>query len=135
MIDVNLRGVLYGIAAALPVFRRQGAGHLVAVASTAAYRTVPGQAVYAATKTAVRTVCEGLRQEAGDLRVTVVSPGFVHTDFVHAVADPQARAELLSVRDAIALDPAAIADAIVYAVGRPDRVDVNEIVIRPTAQR
>lgn len=135
MIDVNLRGVLYGIAAALPVFRRQAAGHLVTVASTAAYRTVPGQAVYAATKTAVRTVCEGLRQEVGDLRVTVVSPGFVHTDFVNAVADPEARAALLASRDAMALDPAAIADAIAYAITQPDQVDVNEIVVRPTAQR
>ncbi|MFF1538387.1 SDR family oxidoreductase [[Kitasatospora] papulosa] len=135
MIDANLRGVLYGIAAALPVFRRQEAGHLIAVASTAAYRTVPGQAVYAATKTAVRTVCEGLRQEVGDLRVTVVSPGFVHTDFVNSVADPETRAALLASRDAMALDPAAIADAIAYAVTQPDKVDVNEIVVRPTAQR
>ncbi|PGH43158.1 NADP-dependent 3-hydroxy acid dehydrogenase YdfG [Micromonospora sediminicola] len=136
MIDVNLRGVLHGIAAALPVFRRQGSGHLVTVASTAAYRTVPGQAVYSATKTAVRTVCEGLRQEVGDtVRVTVVSPGFVHTDFVHAVADPDTRAALLASRDAMALDPAAIADAIAYAVAQPDQVDVNEIVVRPTAQR
>ncbi|WP_129260193.1 MULTISPECIES: SDR family oxidoreductase [Streptomyces] len=135
MIDVNLRGVLYGVAAALPVFRRQEAGHLVTVSSTAAYRTVPGQAVYSATKTAVRAVCEGLRQEVGDLRVTVVSPGFVHTDFVNSVADPEARAALLASRDAMALDPAAIADAITYAIAQPDKVDVNEIVVRPTAQR
>ncbi|MEU2081200.1 SDR family oxidoreductase [Streptomyces albus] len=135
MIDVNLRGVLYGIAAALPVFRRQGAGHVVTVASTAAYRTVPRQSVYAATKTAVRTVCEGLRQEVGDLRVTVVSPGFVHTDFVHAVADPGFRAEMLARRDAMALDPVSIAEAIAYAIGQPEQVDVNEIVVRPVAQR
>lgn len=136
MIDVNLRGVLHGIAAALPVFRRQGFGHLVTVASTAAYRTVPGQAVYSATKTAVRAVCEGLRQEVGDAtRVTVVSPGFVHTDFVNAVADPDARAKLLASRDAMALDPAAIGDAIAYAIAQPDQIDVNEIVVRPTAQR
>ncbi|QLQ36561.1 SDR family oxidoreductase [Micromonospora robiginosa] len=136
MIDVNLRGVLHGIAAALPVFRHQGFGHLVTVASTAAYRTVPGQAVYSATKTAVRTVCEGLRQEVGEtVRVTVVSPGFVHTDFVNAVADPHARAALVASRDAMALDPAAIADAIAYAVTQPDQVDINEIVVRPTAQR
>ncbi|MFF6999574.1 SDR family oxidoreductase [Streptomyces sp. NPDC008313] len=135
MIDVNLRGVLHGIAAALPIFRRQEAGHLVTVASTAAYRTVPGQAVYSATKTAVRTICEGLRQEVGDLRVTIVSPGFVHTDFVNAVTDPDARAELLARRDAMALDPTAIADAIAYAVAQPVQVDVNEIVVRPTEQR
>ncbi|AEW98322.1 SDR family oxidoreductase [Streptantibioticus cattleyicolor] len=135
MIDVNLRGVLHGIAAALPVFRRRRAGHLVTVASTAAYRTAPGQAVYAATKTAVRTVCEGLRQEVGDLRVTIVSPGFVHTDFVNAVADPDARAAMTARRDAIAMDPIAIADAIAYAIAQPDQIDVNEIVVRPTAQR
>ncbi|MEU1334786.1 SDR family oxidoreductase [Streptomyces sp. NPDC005865] len=134
MIDVNLRGVLYGVAAALPVFRGQGAGHLVTVASTAAYRTVPGQTVYAATKTAVRTVCEGLRQEADDVRVTIVSPGFVHTDFVESVPDPDARAALRARRDAMALDPASIADAVVYAIAQPDSVDVNEIVVRPTAQ-
>ncbi|MEU8956639.1 SDR family oxidoreductase [Streptomyces sp. NPDC048518] len=135
MIDVNLRGVLYGVAAALPVFRGQRAGHLVTVGSTAAYRTVPGQTVYAATKTAVRTVCEGLRQEAGDVRVTVVSPGFVHTDFVEAVPDPDARAALRARRDAMALDAKSIADAVVYAIAQPDSVDVNEIVVRPTAQR
>ncbi|MDT0611078.1 SDR family oxidoreductase [Streptomyces lancefieldiae] len=100
MIDVNLRGVLHGIAAALPVFRRQEAGHFVMVASAAAYRTVPGQAVHSATKTAVRTVCDGLRQEVGDLRVTIVSPGFVHTDFVNTVVGPETRAAPLVRRDA-----------------------------------
>ena len=82
MIDVNIKGVLYGIAAALPLFRRQGSGHFVHVISTAGIRIVPLQGVYAATKNAVRTLTEALRQEAGEtLRVTSVSPGFVHTDF------------------------------------------------------
>ena len=135
MIDVNVKGVLHGIAAALPVFRAQGSGHFVTVASTAAYRTVAKQAVYSGTKVAVRAICEGLRQEAGrDLRVTVVSPGFVRTDFVHTVADPQVRAGLLAARDEIAVPPDAIARAIAFAIEQPNDVDVNEIVVRPTAQ-
>src|SRR5712671_642320 len=90
MIDINVKGVLYGIAAALPVFRRQGFGHFVHTASTAAHRITPNQSVYAATKTAVRVISEGLRQEAGDrLRVTVISPGFTRTDFADDVTNPQ----------------------------------------------
>ncbi len=135
MIDVNVKGVLYGIAAALPVFRRQGNGHVVTLASTAGHKTVAGQAVYSGTKFAVRAICEGLRQEAGDrLRVTVISPGFVHTEFVQAVADPDTRARLLRARDAMALPPDAVARTIAFAIGQPDDVDVGEIVIRPTAQ-
>ena len=135
MIDVNIKGVLYGIAAALPVFRRQGSGHVVNVASTAGHKTVAGQAVYSATKFAVRAISEGLRQEAGDrLRVTIISPGFVHTDFVQAVADPETRARFLEIRDRIAISPDAVARAIVFAVEQPDDVDVGEIVVRPTAQ-
>jgi NADP-dependent 3-hydroxy acid dehydrogenase YdfG len=135
MIDVNLRGVLYAIAAALPVSRAQGAGHFVTVASTAGHRTVAGQAVYSGTKFAVRAICEGLRQEAGErLRVTIVSPGFVRTDFVAAVADPALKARLVESRDRFALPPAAIARAIAYAIEQPEDVDVGEIVVRPTAQ-
>jgi NADP-dependent 3-hydroxy acid dehydrogenase YdfG len=135
MIDVNVKGMLYGIAAALPVFRRQGSGHFVNVASTAGHKTVAGQAVYSATKFAVRAISEGLRQEAGDkLRVTVISPGFVYTEFVQAVADPDARAQLLQARDRIAIPPDAIARAIAYAVEQPPEVDVGEIIVRPTAQ-
>ncbi len=90
MIDVNLRGVLHGIAAALPVFRAQGSGHFITVASTAAYKWVPGQAVYAATKSAVRALCEVMRQELapGNLRCTLVSPGFTDTDFIASTRDP-----------------------------------------------
>ena len=135
MIDVNVKGVLYGIAAALPVFRRQGFGHVVNLASTAGHRTVAGQSVYSATKFAVRAISEGLRQEAGGkLRVTIISPGFVHTDFVRAVADPDMRDRLLRTRDEIAMSPDAVARAIAFAVEQPDDVDVGEIVIRPTAQ-
>jgi NADP-dependent 3-hydroxy acid dehydrogenase YdfG len=135
MVDVNIKGVLFGIAAALPVFRRQGFGHFVNVASTAAFRVVPGQSVYAGTKMAVRAVSEGLRQEAGEnLRVTIISPGMTSTNFAESVTDPVARAELEQRRDAIAMPPAAVARAIAFAIEQPPGVDVGEIVVRPTAQ-
>ncbi|WP_431774610.1 SDR family oxidoreductase [Streptomyces cucumeris] len=135
MVDVNIKGVLHGIGAALPVFRAQGSGHFITTASTAAFRVVPTMAVYAATKFAVRALCEGLRQEAGDsLRVTTVSPGMVATDFVDASTNERAREQVTEVRDRIAIPPEAIAEAIAYAIGQPATVDVNEIVIRPTAQ-
>ena len=135
MIDVNIKGVLYGIAAALPVFRRQGSGHFVHVVSTAGLKIVPLQGVYAATKNAVRTLTEALRQEAGEtLRVTSVSPGFVHTDFADSMTDPKTRAAILEQRDRIAIAPEAIARAIAFAIDEPADVDVNEIVVRPTAQ-
>jgi NADP-dependent 3-hydroxy acid dehydrogenase YdfG len=135
MIDINIKGVLYGIAAALPVFRRQGFGHFVNTASTAGHRTVPSQSVYSATKFAVRALSEGLRQEAGDkLRVTIVSPGFVRTDFVDTVTNPEVRAQLVASRDKFAIAPDAIARAIAFAIEQPPDVDVGEIIVRPTAQ-
>jgi NADP-dependent 3-hydroxy acid dehydrogenase YdfG len=135
MIDINLKGVLYGIAAALPVFREQGFGHFVNVISTAGLKIVPQQAVYAATKNAVRTLTEGLRQEAGDkLRVTSISPGFVRTDFAESMTNPTVKAQILQARDKIAIPPDAIARSIAFAIEQPEEVDVNEIVIRPTAQ-
>ena len=135
MVDVNLKGVLFGIAAALPVFRRQGYGHFINVASTAAFRVTPGQSVYAGTKMAVRAVSEGLRQEAGEnLRVTIISPGMTSTNFADSISDPVARAELEQRRDVIAMPPAAVARAIAFAIEQPPGVDVGEIVVRPTAQ-
>ncbi len=135
MIDVNIKGVLYGIAAALPLFRQQGFGHFVIVASTAGHKTVVNQSVYSGTKFAVRAICEGLRQEAGErLRVTVISPGFVRTDFVEAVANAELKAKLAEARDRFAIAPDAIARAIAFAIEQPADVDVNEIVIRPAAQ-
>jgi NADP-dependent 3-hydroxy acid dehydrogenase YdfG len=134
MIDVNLKGVLYGIAAALPVFREQGFGHFVNTVSTAGLRVVPLQTVYAATKNAVRTVSEGLRQEAGDsLRVTVVSPGFVQTEFAERMG-PDMKAQILDRMSKIGLTPDAVARAIAFAIEQPDGVDVGDIVVRPTAQ-
>jgi NADP-dependent 3-hydroxy acid dehydrogenase YdfG len=135
MFDVNVKGVRNGIAAALPVFREQRSGQFVHTASTAAYTTVPAMAVYAATKTAVRTISEGLRQEAGPhLRVSLVSPGMIATDFVDGITDPVEKARLTSARDAVASPPSAIARAIGFAIDQPADVDVNEIVVRPTAQ-
>ncbi len=135
MIDVNIKGVLYGIAAALPVFRQQGFGHFVNIASTAGLITRPNMAVYSGTKFAVRAISEGLRQEAGDkLRVTIVSPGFVHTDFVDAVTNPEVKAQLEAFRDKVAIPPDAIARAIAFAIEQPADVDVGEVVVRPTAQ-
>lgn len=135
MIDINIKGVLNGIATALPVFRKQGFGHFVNIASTAGHTTAPNQSVYSGTKFAVRAISEGLRQEAGDkLRVTIISPGFVRTEFVEAIANPELRARFADSRDRFAMPPDAIARAIAFAIEQPADVDVNEIVIRPTAQ-
>ena len=137
MIDVNLKGVLYGIAAALPVFRRQGTGHFVNVVSTSGIKIVPIQGVYAATKNAVRTLSEALRQEAGDkLRITVVSPGFVRTNLADSMTSPNvaSKAAITEQMEKIAIPPAAIARAIAFAVEQPAEVDVGDIVVRPTAQ-
>jgi NADP-dependent 3-hydroxy acid dehydrogenase YdfG len=135
MIDINIKGVLYGIAAALPVFRKQGFGHFVNTASTAGHKTVPNQSVYSATKFAVRAISEGLRMEAGEkLRVTIISPGFVNTNFAEGVSNPEVKTQLENARDKFALPPEAIARAIVFAIEQPSDVDVNEIIVRPTAQ-
>jgi NADP-dependent 3-hydroxy acid dehydrogenase YdfG len=135
MIDINIKGVMYGIAAALPVFRKQGFGHFVNTASTAGHKTVPNQSVYSGTKFAVRAISEGLRQEAGDkLRVTIISPGFVRTNFAESVTNLEVKAQLAASRDKFAMPPDAVARAIAFAIEQPANIDVNEIVIRPTAQ-
>lgn len=135
MIDVNLRGTLYGIAAALPVFAQQGTGHVVNVISTAGLRMVPTMGVYAATKNAVRTATEILRQEAGpNLRVTEVSPGMTATNFADSITDQATKKATGDQISAIAIPPDAIARGILYAIEQPPEVDVGSIVIRPTAQ-
>ncbi|MEP7348156.1 MAG: SDR family oxidoreductase, partial [Gemmatimonadaceae bacterium] len=117
MIDVNIKGVLYGIAAALPVFRKQGYGHFVNLASTAAHRIVPNMSVYCGTKFAVRAISEGLRQEAGEkLRVTIISPGFTRTNFADTITNPNVKAQLVESRDKFAMPPDAIARAIAFAI-------------------
>ncbi|MFD9084662.1 SDR family oxidoreductase [Streptomyces erythrochromogenes] len=132
-IDVNVRGVLYGIAAALPVMRAQGAGHIVNIASVGAYEVSPTAAVYCATKFAVRAISEGLRQESGGgVRVTLVSPGVTESELADGISDPVAREAMKAYR-AVALPASAVADAIAYAVSQPPEVDVNELVVRPVA--
>ncbi|MEV5016417.1 SDR family oxidoreductase [Streptomyces sp. NPDC053780] len=131
MIDVNVRGVLHGVAAALPVMRRQGGGHVVNIASVGAYEVVPTAAVYCATKFAVRALSEGLRQESdGSIRVSVVSPGVTESELADSISDPRAREDMKTYRS-VAVPASAIADAIAFAVSRPAGVDVNEIVVRP----
>lgn len=135
MIDVNIKGVLYGIAAALPVFRKQGSGQFVNIASTAGLITRPTMAVYSATKFAVRVISEGLRQEARDtLRVTIITPGFVRTDFADSMTDSDMRTQVVGAMEKMAISPDAIARAIAFAIEQPADVDVGEIVVRPTAQ-
>ncbi len=135
MIDVNLRGTLYGIAAALPVFAQQKSGHVINVISTAGLRILPTMGVYAATKNAVRTVTEVLRQEAGPhLRVTEISPGVIATDFASSITDQAAREAIEKRLGGIAIPPDAIARGILFALEQPPEVDVGSIVIRPTAQ-
>ncbi|ACU63152.1 SDR family oxidoreductase [Chitinophaga pinensis] len=135
MIDVNIRGVLHGIAAGLPVFRQQKSGHFINVASTAGLKIIPNMGVYAATKSAVRFISEGLRQEAGpDLRVTVISPGYTQTELGNGMSNQELRAQTAAGMEKMAIAPGAIAAGILYAIEQPAAVDVNELVIRPTAQ-
>lgn len=133
MIDVNLRGVLHGIASVLPLMRQQGRGHIINVASIGAYAVSPTAAVYCATKFAVWAISEGLRQEAANgLRVTTISPGVTESELADQISDKQTR-ELMRVYRAVSIPARSVADAIAFAIGQPDDVDVNEIVIRPTA--
>lgn len=131
MIDVNIRGVLHGIAAGLPAMRRQGGGQFVNVASIGAYSVTPTAAVYCATKYAVKAISEGLRMETGsEIRVTLVSPGVTESELADSISDEHARAAMREYRR-IALPAQAIAEAILYAVSQPEGVDVNELVVRP----
>jgi NADP-dependent 3-hydroxy acid dehydrogenase YdfG len=137
MIDVNVKGVLHGIAAALPVFRSQGSGHLVTVVSTSGLKIVPTQAVYAGTKNAVRTLLEALRQESTDgrLRTTSISPGYVRTELIdNAVDDPAVREQARRSMADLGIDPPAVARAIAFAIDQPDDVEIGELTIRPTRQ-
>ena len=136
MIDVNLRGVLHGIDAALPVFEEQGRGHFVTIVSTAGLKIVPTMAVYAATKNAVRTLLEGLRQEStdGTLKTTAISPGYVSTEFADTITDPAIRAEIGRGMAEFAIDPDAVARAVQFVIDQPWEVEIGELSIRPTMQ-
>ncbi|MEU9796343.1 SDR family oxidoreductase [Streptomyces sparsogenes] len=136
MIDVNLRGTLNGIAAALPAFRKQGAGHLVSIVSVAGLTVSPSMAVYAATKNAVRTIHEGLRTESTDgvVRTTAISPGYVRTDLADSMTDPHIREQTRKNMDAVGIPPAAVARAVAFAIEQPGDVEIGEINVRPTVQ-
>ncbi|MFJ2885260.1 SDR family oxidoreductase [Streptomyces sp. NPDC087305] len=129
MIDVNVRGVLHGIAAALPLMKAQGSGHFVTISSTLGHEVAPTTAVYSATKYAVRAISEGVRKENSDIRVTVVSPAFVESELIQG-GDPGTMAWVQGMADKLALPATAVSDAIVYAVNQPEQVDVGELVIR-----
>ncbi|HTF85358.1 MAG TPA: SDR family oxidoreductase [Cellvibrio sp.] len=132
MIDINIRGVLNGIAAGLPIMQAQGKGHFINTASIGAHVVVPTAAVYCATKYAVWAISEGLRQESKDIRVTTLCPGVVETELGHDITDEATKGQLKEWRRA-SLTPDAIAQAVLYAVSQPDSVDVNELIVRPTA--
>ncbi|CAI0805665.1 Uncharacterized oxidoreductase SAV2478 [Serratia rubidaea] len=131
MVDVNIKGVLYGIAAVLPPMLARESGHIINIASIGALSVSPTAAVYCATKFAVRAISEGLRQENRQLRVTCVHPGVVESELADSITDPTAAEAMKSYR-AIALQPDAIGRAVRYAIEQPEDVDVNEIVVRPT---
>jgi NADP-dependent 3-hydroxy acid dehydrogenase YdfG len=135
MIDVNLRGVLYGIAAALPYMKQQKSGHIINVSSVAGHKVRPGSAVYAATKTAVRVISEGLRQEVKpyNIRTTVISPGALATELADSITEPDI-AENVRKLYGIALPAESFARIVAFVISQPDDVDINEILFRPTAQ-
>jgi NADP-dependent 3-hydroxy acid dehydrogenase YdfG len=132
MVDVNIKGVLYGIAAALPFMKEQGHGQIVNLSSIGGHSVSPTAAVYCATKFAVWAISDGLRQETDRIRVTVISPGTTTSELADTITDPTAREAMTSFR-AITISPDAVAHAIAYAIGQPEDVDVSEIVVRPTA--
>ncbi|ODS00924.1 oxidoreductase [Methyloceanibacter methanicus] len=132
MIDVNIKGVLYGIAAGLPVMKRQGHGQFVNISSIAAHYVLPTGAVYCATKHAVNALSEGLRLENADIRVSVVSPGVTESELAETITHADTKTIIEEYRQT-ALPAHAIAEAIAYVIEQPADVDVNEIIVRPTA--
>jgi NADP-dependent 3-hydroxy acid dehydrogenase YdfG len=136
MIDVNLKGVLYGIAAALPHMQRQKSGHIINVSSVAGHKVRAGGTVYAATKHAVRALSEGLRQEVKpyNIRTTVISPGVVLSELPNTASDPDVSANLQKMYGELGIPADSFARAVVFAMSQPEDVDVNEILFRPTRQ-
>ncbi|WIW90304.1 SDR family oxidoreductase (plasmid) [Sphingobium sp. V4] len=132
MVDVNIKGTLYGIAAVLPAMNEQGFGHVINIASTGGHVVSPTAAVYCATKFAVRAISEGLRQENDKIRVTVISPGVTESELADSISDPKGREEMKEYRK-VAISPFAIARAIRFAVEQPGDVDTTEMIVRPTA--
>ena len=136
MIDVNIKGVLYGIAAALPHMKRQKGGHIINVSSVAGHKARAGGAVYSATKTAVRVISEGLRQEVKpyNIRTTIISPGAVQSELPDSITEPDIAKGMKDFYAACAIPAVSFARMVAFAMSQPDDVDVNEILFRPTAQ-
>jgi len=135
MIDINLKGVLYGMAAAIPVFKQQQFGHIINIISTSGIKIVPMQGIYAGTKNAIRTIGEAFRQESdGNIRITGISPGFVKTDFANNIKNEEIKTAIQKGMEQIAINPIAIANAVIYAISQPDDVEIGDIVIRPSKQ-
>ena len=136
MIDVNIKGVLYGIAAALPQMQRQQSGHIINVSSVAGHKIRPGGVVYAATKHAVRVISEGLRQEVKpyNIRTTIISPGVVATELPESITEADISDQMHTYYETLAIPADAFARAVAYAMSQPEDVDVNEILFRPTRQ-
>ena len=134
MVDVNIKGVMYGIAAVLPTMREQHSGHILNLSSVAGHKVFPGAAVYCATKYAVKALSEGVRMEGGDeIRSTNISPGPVAAELTSTITDPDAKKAADELYE-VAIDSDAVARAVVYAIEQPADVDINEIILRPTAQ-
>jgi NADP-dependent 3-hydroxy acid dehydrogenase YdfG len=136
MIDINIKGVLYGIAAALPHMQRQKAGHIINVSSVAGHKVTPAGTVYSATKHAVRAISEGLRQEvkAYNIRTTVISPGAVATELPSHITEQEVAGNMQKFYASFAIPADSFARAVAFAVSQPEEVDVNEILFRPTRQ-
>ncbi len=136
MIDVNIKGVLYGIAAALPHMQKQKSGHIINVSSVAGHKVRPGGVVYSATKTAVRVLSEGLRQEVKpyNIRTTVISPGAVDTELPNTISDPDLAKGIREFYASTAIPADSFARAVEFAMSQPEDVDINEILFRPTRQ-
>jgi NADP-dependent 3-hydroxy acid dehydrogenase YdfG len=136
MIDVNIKGVLYGIAAALPYMKEQKSGHFIIVSSVAGHKTFPGSTVYSATKSAVRVISEGLRQEVTpyNIRTTIISPGAVKTELLEHISDEGIQKGNQEYVEEVGLTPDAFARLVAFAISEPAEVDINEILFRPTAQ-
>ncbi|MBX6379386.1 MAG: SDR family oxidoreductase [Thermoflavifilum aggregans] len=136
MIDVNVKGVLHGIAAALPYMKKQKSGHFINVSSVAGHHVIQGGAVYSATKFAVRALSEGLRQEVKpyNIRTTIISPGAVDTELIDHISDVEFRENVRNRTEKYALPANSFAQMVVFAISQPENVDINEILFRPTKQ-
>src|ERR1700722_1518453 len=136
MIDVNIKGVLYGIAAALPVMQAQKSGHIINVSSVAGHKVRPGGTIYSATKSAVRVISEGLRQEVKpyNIRTPIISPGAVESELPDSITDPDIGAAISKFYKETAISADSFANMVAFAMSQPDDVDINEILFRPTRQ-